>query len=166
MISMFHTSAGASFDRFRVWFWRAMLCVGVLAFLLGLRLAARGGCSLPPDLPQNIRRDKICVLLGRGPDCRIRVKDTLAVTIASNETDFSVYLGNEFVGSWPIFEGVPVDLSQLDRQRVEDALVFETGTPELQHRLRYLYRCRKVAFVDHVMTWEPGVTTAVLACAS
>lgn len=150
--------------------WPLIACclwsMGILTLLGVLFVAARGGCSLPPPIPLDVRRDAICTALRRGPGCRIRVKETLGATILSDEVDFSVYVGDEFIGSWPIANGVPIDPTLLTKAVVDYALQFEMGNAELQERFRRQLRCRKVAYVDRVMEWSLGATQVIVACAS
>lgn len=144
--------------------WLLAFSVFIL-LLVGLKLAAHGGCSLPPPIPQDVRRDAICTLLDRGPDCHVHVEDTMAATIYSDELDYSVYIAGDFVGTFPIANGEPIDPSLLTRDLVNYSLQFQTGTPELQARFR-LAHCKRVAFVDRVLEWTLGETKVLIACAS
>lgn len=147
--------------------WRSLF----VAFLIGaavvaLKIAARGGCSLPPAPPLDARRDEICALLGRGPDCRTRIKDTMTATIDSDELYYRVYVAGEFIGEWPIANGTPIDPALLTKELVDYHLQFQTGDPEFQQRLRSQFHCRRIGFVDRVLEWHLGETKVLIACAS
>lgn len=143
-----------------------LIVLAIAAVVLFVAWAARGGCSLPPSPPLDQRRDAICAALGRLPGCRIRVKDTIGARILSDETNYTVYIGTEWVGTWPIADGTPIDPALLTRDLVDYTLPFQMGDAELQQRLKHLYHCRRVAFIDRVLEWQLGTTDVLIACAS
>lgn len=153
---------------------RALKWTVIILWCLGIAVIAavfwvtgvRAGCSLPPKLPLDVRRDAICALLNRQADCRVRVKDTIGATILSDEQDYSVWVGGEFIGSFPIANGEPIDPSLLTKEIVDYHLQFQTGTAELQQRFKAQLHCRRVAYVDRVLEWTLGETKVLIGCAS
>lgn len=154
---------GAVFQRFRRQFWWTLAIVLVL---VGLRLAARGGCTIPPPMPQDVRRNAICQALGRAPDCPVKLKRLMAATVYPTESDYSVYVNSEFVGTWPILDGLLVDPNSLTREVVEHTVLFTMGTAELQQRLKLQFRCARVGYVDRLLEWELGRFSIQIACVS
>jgi len=135
----------------------AALAICVLAsFAIWGALAAHGGCNIPPPSdPLTGRRDEICAELRREPECMLRIRRTVGGHVEATERDFLLYIAGEFIGQFPIVNGMTVDPDDLNTELVRRSLLYRMGDPEVRARVRRAIRAR-VAWVNSVLDWRLG----------
>jgi hypothetical protein len=142
----------------------------MVSLLLGLVVGVRsalGACTTIPVTPQETRRDAVCTQLGEPSGCFFSPESLVAAVLVTTETEFSLHIRDQYVGTFPIPNAQPANPSLCDKQKyVESLLRFHTGTPEIQASIRQAFPQvggTEVVFFDELMGSDRGDGVCVIS---